>query len=181
MVDKTKIKIRDAALKLFAEHGYKGATTRSIADEAGFNELTLFRKFKNKENLFNEVLTGNIKKVKEEIDFKLSNNQSEGIDEFLRTLIIDITTTAYDNAEFFNLTSIERNEPTDDLRAEIVERLSNFIKEKISEGDIDYNALALSIFANALMLSQTKNLDQTWFDPDKALEGFIKNVLKLFH
>ena len=31
MVDKTEQKILDAALKIFAEKGYKGATTRGIA------------------------------------------------------------------------------------------------------------------------------------------------------
>lgn len=46
MADETKQKILDAALKIFAEKGYKGATTMSIAEEAGFSEKTLFRKFK---------------------------------------------------------------------------------------------------------------------------------------
>ena len=64
MVDKTEQKIMEAALKVFSENGYKGATTRVIANESGFNELTLFRKFKNKENLFNKVLTQNSEKLK---------------------------------------------------------------------------------------------------------------------
>lgn len=181
MVDETKKKIRDAALKLFAENGYKGATTRAIADEAKFNELTLFRKFKNKENLFNEVLTINTKKVEKEIDLILSANQSKDTDELLRTLIIDVTTIADNNAEFLKLINIERREPTDRLRAEFVENICRFIKYKLPDKDVDYNALALSIFANAFLISQTKYLNQDWFDQDKAIEGFIKNSLKLFH
>jgi AcrR family transcriptional regulator len=52
MVNKTEQKIMDAALKVFARKGYKGATTRAIAYESGFNELTLFRKFKTKKKSF---------------------------------------------------------------------------------------------------------------------------------
>jgi AcrR family transcriptional regulator len=37
-----------AAAELFAERGYKGTTTRAIAERAGVNEVTIFRRFKNK-------------------------------------------------------------------------------------------------------------------------------------
>lgn len=45
-----------AALKLFAEHGSRGATTRRIAQEAGVNEVTLFRHFPNKQALLHAAL-----------------------------------------------------------------------------------------------------------------------------
>lgn len=44
-------KILDAAVRVFAEVGYRAATTRRIATEAGVNEVTLFRRFGNKERL----------------------------------------------------------------------------------------------------------------------------------
>jgi len=59
MTDKTEQKILGAALKIFSEKGFKGATTRVIAQESGFSELTLFRKFETKENLIKCVLTKN--------------------------------------------------------------------------------------------------------------------------
>ena len=43
--------ILDAALKIIIEHGYAGATTRQIAEEAGVNEVTLFRRFGSKKNM----------------------------------------------------------------------------------------------------------------------------------
>lgn len=49
-------KLLNAALKLFSEKGYVGATTRKIAQTAGVAELTLFRHFGTKERLFEEVL-----------------------------------------------------------------------------------------------------------------------------
>lgn len=44
-------KIVLAFLELVQEEGYKGATTRKIAQAAGVNESTIFRHFKDKKNL----------------------------------------------------------------------------------------------------------------------------------
>ncbi|MCD4826930.1 MAG: TetR/AcrR family transcriptional regulator [Acholeplasmataceae bacterium] len=52
----TEKKILQAATKLFSEHGYKGVSTRSIADLAGVNEVTLFRHFQTKSNLLQSVI-----------------------------------------------------------------------------------------------------------------------------
>lgn len=43
-------------MEIFSERGYKGATTKEIADRAGCNEVTLFRHFGTKETLFEESL-----------------------------------------------------------------------------------------------------------------------------
>lgn len=52
----TKEKILDAAMRLFSQKGYLGATTREIAKEAGIAEVTIFRQFASKENLYKEVM-----------------------------------------------------------------------------------------------------------------------------
>ena len=51
-MNKTSKKIMNVALKLFSEQGYYSTTTKQIAEQAGVNELTIFRHFKNKANLF---------------------------------------------------------------------------------------------------------------------------------
>lgn len=58
-MEDTEQRILDAALMVFANEGYTGATTRRIAKEANVAEVTLFRKFKSKENLLKEVLINN--------------------------------------------------------------------------------------------------------------------------
>ena len=45
-----------AAVKVFAETGTRGATTRRIAQEAGVNEVTLFRHFRSKDDLMGAAL-----------------------------------------------------------------------------------------------------------------------------
>ena len=53
----TRTKILQAALKLFAKHGYDGTTTKDLARSAGVAEGTLFRHFANKKAILVEVAT----------------------------------------------------------------------------------------------------------------------------
>lgn len=46
----------DAAVRLYAKAGYRGATTRRIAIQAGVNEITLFRNFGSKDALIREAI-----------------------------------------------------------------------------------------------------------------------------
>jgi AcrR family transcriptional regulator len=45
-----------AAAGVFAQHGFRGSTTRRIADAAGVNEITIFRQFGSKEALMREAM-----------------------------------------------------------------------------------------------------------------------------
>jgi AcrR family transcriptional regulator len=47
----TTSRILEAAADLFAERGYNGTTTRAIAEKAGVNEVTIFRRFDNKRGI----------------------------------------------------------------------------------------------------------------------------------
>ena len=49
-------RILDAATRVYAQHGFRGATTRLIANEAGVNEVTIFRTFGSKAALFEALL-----------------------------------------------------------------------------------------------------------------------------
>lgn len=51
-----RCRILEAARKVFGDAGFRGATTRRIAQEAGVNEVTLFRIFGSKAALISEAL-----------------------------------------------------------------------------------------------------------------------------
>jgi len=53
-------RILDAAKKVYAQHGFRGATTRLIAIEAGVNEVTLFRTFGSKASLFEALMHSHV-------------------------------------------------------------------------------------------------------------------------
>lgn len=53
-------------MQVFAESGFRGATTRRIAEAAGVNEVTLFRHFKSKTVLINEAAKAYARKRSDE-------------------------------------------------------------------------------------------------------------------
>jgi AcrR family transcriptional regulator len=57
--------IRNAALQLFAERGYAGATTQEIARQADVSETLLFRHFGNKAQLYDAVVSAPFLKIME--------------------------------------------------------------------------------------------------------------------
>ena len=59
----TRSRLLVAAMTVFAETGYAGATTRAIAERAGVNEVTLFRHFGSKADLMTEVMSSQLGKL----------------------------------------------------------------------------------------------------------------------
>ncbi len=51
----TEDKILNASLVLFSQKGFNAVTTKEIAKEAGVSEMTLFRHFESKHNLFEKA------------------------------------------------------------------------------------------------------------------------------
>lgn len=56
LVDETRQRILSAAHRIFSAEGFRGATTKRIAVEAGVNEVTVFRHFPSKEQLLGAAL-----------------------------------------------------------------------------------------------------------------------------
>ncbi|MEO8192610.1 MAG: helix-turn-helix domain-containing protein [Gemmatimonadales bacterium] len=52
----TRTTILNAAVQVFSQHGFRGSTTRRIADAAAVNEVTIFRYFGSKEALLQEAI-----------------------------------------------------------------------------------------------------------------------------
>jgi AcrR family transcriptional regulator len=52
----TRNRILGAALEVYGQRGFRGATTRRIAAVAGVNEVTIFRQFGSKQALLTEAL-----------------------------------------------------------------------------------------------------------------------------
>lgn len=55
--DERRDRILDAALRVFAERGFHGATTRELAKAAGVSEALMFRHFPTKEDLYSALQT----------------------------------------------------------------------------------------------------------------------------
>lgn len=56
MIEDHRHRILHAAARVYAQHGWRGATTRRIAEEAGVNEVTIFRQFGSKDALLDTAM-----------------------------------------------------------------------------------------------------------------------------
>ena len=80
-ISTTKERIMDAALHLFSCLGYHKTTTKHISKLAGVNEVTVFRIFGNKENLFQETTQYYVQGVdiKKEVEKNISDDFIDSI------------------------------------------------------------------------------------------------------
>jgi len=77
----TEVRIVEAAVQLFARHGFKAATTREIAQLADINEVTLFRYFLHKPDLFCAAVESRLGRVKlgRELQMSLAGDEEPAI------------------------------------------------------------------------------------------------------
>lgn len=178
MVDETEIKILDAALTEFAENGYNGATTKLIADKAGFSELTLFRKFENKENLFNMVVQFHAENFKRDYQSIIEGDISLKDEEFLKNIINQVAKLTEDNIEYIRLSVFERSmqEP---IMGEFIYHLGDYLKENFQNDEINCSIIALIMTSSVIMLYNDKYLDRSFVDYEGVLDH-LTNELSFF-
>ena len=77
----------DSAIALFAQHGFKGTTTKALARAAGISEATIFRYFPTKADLYASVFQDRLGVGNAELVSLLEDLVERGEDEeVLRTL-----------------------------------------------------------------------------------------------
>lgn len=116
----TKERIMDAALHLFSSLGYHKTTTKHISRLAGVNEVTIFRVFGNKENLFQETTQYYVQGVdiKKEVEKVISDDFRESIQKISRL--------------YMNL--CEKSEKLYKIQMNLPEDMKTFTKLKLSIG-----------------------------------------------
>lgn len=82
----TEEKILSAALRVLAKQGYDKATTRKIAEESGFNEVTIFRKFHSKENLVKEAYKLSLENTMMNMDEIFASDEDKNFETNLLSL-----------------------------------------------------------------------------------------------
>ncbi len=143
----TDERILNAALRIFLEKGFGGATTRAIAAAAEINEVTLFRHYGNKLNLLKAVLEhfSPLADLEEFIQHRLGGNYREDL-HLLATHILTGMTARPDILSFL-MFEVRENpelpELLDNIPKEIVLLLAGFFQRYIEQGAIRPDFLPL--------------------------------------
>lgn len=138
MRDKTD-QIIAAALRVFLRKGYLQATTQEIAKEAEVAEMTLFRKFSTKQNLFLSVFKPIIAR---QFDSKIMQfAKEEETAEFFRKILFD------------RLETMSRNDQV--VRVLIAESVMKNLDQSINMPEILLNSLKQAIEAHFSLKNTT--------------------------
>jgi TetR/AcrR family transcriptional regulator len=182
MTNETEKKILNAALNVFAKKGKDAATTKAIAEKAGRTEMTLFRKFGSKKNLFDLVMIQNMEKMRTDIDIIINDldDKFDNPESFLETYIGRAVQFYKNNIEAITLI-INGDRPTvDELLGDINNYLGEFIARNLPD-DTQIDPKYLGIFINSYIYSlslEVFNGRNVQFD--EKIAGMIKNLNHCF-
>lgn len=102
-----QLKIIQAAIEVFSEKGYSGASTSEIAQRAGVAEGTIFRHYKTKKDLLLSIVGPILAKTVAPLymkDFaKILDQPFAKIEDFYRAIIRDRLTFARKNAKILRI------------------------------------------------------------------------------
>lgn len=178
MTNKTEERIMDTALKIFAEKSYLGAKTKNIAEEAGFSEMTLFRKFKTKKNLYDRIMKRSHDKLLSEFQSLFSEGQYESAEEFLRNLIKNIAFLIENNFEYIIISAHEgpKQSESGDINSFLMKGLGQYIEgQEIFKGnDIDFEIFAFNIVTFTYFITLDKKRGKLFNNHEEAVDKFIK-------
>ncbi|HEY0196688.1 MAG TPA: TetR/AcrR family transcriptional regulator [Methanobacterium sp.] len=173
-------RILDAAMIIFSKNGYNGATTIKIAEKAEVNEITIFRKFKSKENLLKTVIQKNLMETLETLDYILCKEKSADVEICIKTLAITLKQFLDERMDFLFMMATEgRKRPemmdlSTQFRRKLIEHLSGYFLEQMNQGNIrkvDPDLLAITLFSFIF----NKSLSEKIYD-----EYLLKDDLKAF-
>ena len=91
-MNKTKRKIFETSMKLFAEKGYDATSIEEITATVGVAKGTLYYHFSSKEEIFNFLVEEGMKLLKNSIEIKTSNLDNS-IDKLKAIILIQIKIT----------------------------------------------------------------------------------------
>lgn len=124
-----------AAMKRFMESGYHATTTVSIAKEAGISEVTLYRYFSSKKELFRAViepvLAESVKKIVDELEEK--NLKAT---EKLRFILKDRIEFILKHREMIKLILMEKQINPEVIPFDYIERTHSLLKKAAQEAGI---------------------------------------------
>lgn len=102
MSETTKLRILEAAAKVFGKFGYTKTNIEDIAREAGIGKATIYHYFQNKEDVFLTIVRNEAHTLENRIDEALKKTSTP--QEKLKTFFLTQFKYLFDNINFYNLT-----------------------------------------------------------------------------
>ena len=139
-MNKTKRKIFETSMELFAKKGYDATSVEEITSVVGVAKGTLYYHFSSKEEIFNFLVEEGMKLLKNSIEIKTQKCDNY-IDKLKAIILIEIKVIAkYENIITIVLSQIwgneQRNKTCQNYVFEYVKTIEKIIEEGIQKGEI---------------------------------------------
>ena len=184
-MNRTKRRIFECAMKLFAEKGYDATSIEEITAVSGIAKGTLYYHFEKKEDILTMLLEEGMKLLRNSIEIKI-RDCDKCIDKIKAVILLQIKITVkYEN--FINLVfsqiwgKEEKNIKCKKCVFEYIKILEKIIKEGIEKGEFydgNVEALASGIFGVTCssLIYRMKIGDKT--DVEQVYNGFVDTVVR---
>ena len=155
-LDNTEKKIVDATFEILRKEGVEKATTKRIARAAGVNEVTIFRKFKNKNNLIEITKQYNMDILLSKLEDIFSFKGDEEIDEYLNSNFMGFLNLPEENLSIIKIAMEEVRDISgkkliiSTITKTIIGKLEEYFKLQKEKGnirDIDTRVLSVMCFS----------------------------------
>ena len=186
-MNKTKRKIFETSMKLFAEKGYDATSIEEITSVVGVAKGTLYYHFSSKEEIFNFLIDEGMKLLQNSINIKISQ-KNNSIDQLKSIILIQIK-VLYKYQDFITiiLSQIWGNEPRNIICKKYVVQylqiIEKIIQAGIKKGEIinaDPETIASEIFSTTcicLIYKIKRNNKINVNDLYRELENILFNGL----
>lgn len=184
-MNKTKRKIFETSMKLFAQKGYDATSIEEITATVGVAKGTLYYHFSSKEEIFNFLVEEGMKLLKNSIDIKTVKLEN-AIDKLRAVVLIQIKIISkYEDFMTIVLSQIwgheQRNVMCKNKVIEYIKTIEEIIKEGIQKGEIpegDPEVLASGIFGLTCSCLVYKIKTKEEIDIPKLYKEFDNYILK---
>ena len=184
-MNKTKRKIFETSMKLFAEKGYDATSIEDITETVGVAKGTLYYHFTSKEEIFDFLVEEGIKLLQNSVDIKIAK-YSNYLDKIKAIILIQIKiVNKYENLINIILTQLwgkeKRNQKCQKLIYDYIDKIEDIVKTGISKGQIkgeDAKIIATEIYGLICSTLVYKMRERENFDISDMYNTFEATIIK---
>jgi len=186
---RTRQAILDAALDLFADRGYFGTSLRDVATAVGVRESALYNYFRNKEALFDALLTAHQHGKLERLA-TLEDAELDGAAQLEQFVVATLDASIEPHEEkFFRILMSDGMRLARDGRLNLYERMSSgrerlhdVLRRMIRRGELrkaDVNLLGIALLSPLMMWRQLHAIDAE-LPADRDRSEFARQLVEQF-
>ena len=184
-MNKTKRKIFETSMKLFAEKGYEATSIEEITATVGVAKGTLYYHFSSKEEIFDFLIDEGIKLLQNSVDIKTAK-YSNYLDKIKAIVLIQIKiVNKYEDIITIILSQFwgkeKRNQKCKDLVYGYINQIEQIVKDGVLAGQIkngDSKAIASEIYGLICSSLVYKIREGEHFSTTELYHQFENTVIK---